>query len=59
MSNPVKGIPKMKEAGGRVLYLPTATKDRPAHEEAALTKALPAELRPLFLVSVHTGLTLV
>jgi site-specific recombinase XerD len=56
VANPVKGIPKVKEAGGRVLYLPPATKERPAHEEAALTKALPADLRPLFLVSVHTGL---
>jgi integrase len=55
-SNPVKGIPKVKEAGGRVLYLPPATKDRQAYEEAALTKALPAELRSLFLVSVHPGL---
>ena len=55
-TNPVKTIPKLKEAGGRVVYLPAATKDRPAHEEVALVKALPAELRPLFLVSVHTGL---
>jgi site-specific recombinase XerD len=55
-SNPVKGIPKVKEAGGRVLYLPPATKDRAAHEEAALTKALPVDMRPLFLVSIHTGL---
>jgi len=56
VSNPVKGIPKVKEAGGRVLYLPPATKERPAHEEVALTEALPADLRPLLLVSVHTGL---
>jgi site-specific recombinase XerD len=56
VANPVKGIPKVKEAGGRVLYLPPATKDRSAYEEAALTKALLAELRPLFIVSVHTGL---
>jgi site-specific recombinase XerD len=52
----VKGVPKVKEAGGRVLYLPPAMKERPAHEEAALIRALPADLRPLFLVSVHTGL---
>jgi integrase len=55
-SNPVKVIPKVKEAGGRVVYLPPTTKERSAHEDSALTKALPAELRPLFLVSVHTGL---
>ena len=55
-SNPVKVIPKVKEAGGRVVYLPPTTKERSAHEESALTKALPAELRPLFLVSVHTEL---
>ena len=56
IANPVKGIPKVREAGGRVLYLPPATKERPANEEAALSKALPTDLRPLFLVSLHTGL---
>lgn len=55
-ANPVKGIPKVKEAGGRVLYLPPTNNDRPAYEETALTRALPVDLRPLFLVSVHTGL---
>ena len=29
-SNPVKGIPKVKEVGGRVLYLPPSAKERPA-----------------------------
>ena len=56
VSNPIKGIPKIKEAGGRILYLPPATKERPAYEELALIKALPVELRPWFLVSMHTGL---
>jgi integrase len=46
----------VKEAGGRVLYLPPQTKARPAYEEEALLQALLAELRPLFRVSVHTGL---
>ena len=54
--NPVTGIPKLKESGGRIVYLPQATEDRPAHEEAALIEALPAELRPVFTVSLHTGL---
>lgn len=54
--NPVKGIPKEKEPGGRILYLPPATVDRSAYEEAALREALPADLRPLFTVAVHTGL---
>jgi hypothetical protein len=54
--NPVKGIPKLKEAGGRVVYLPPATNDRLAHEENALREALPANLRAAFTVSVHTGL---
>jgi integrase len=54
--NPVKGIPKLKESGGRIVYLPPATKDRPAYEETALLEALPPEIRPLFTVSLHTGL---
>ena len=45
-SNPVKVIPKVKEAGGRVVYLPPTTKERPAHEESALTNALPASVVP-------------
>lgn len=55
-SNPVKGIPKLKEPGGRIVYLPPGTTDRRAYEEDALRDALPPELRPLFGVSVHTGL---
>ncbi len=55
-ANPVKGVPKVKEAGGRVLYLPPATKDRPAYEEHALRDALPDDLRPLFTLSLNTGL---
>jgi integrase len=54
--NPVKGIPKLKESGGRIVYLPPATKDRPAYEETALLEALPPEIRLLFTVSLHTGL---
>jgi site-specific recombinase XerD len=48
-SNPVTGIPKLKEAGGRIVYLSPA-------DEKAIHDALPAELRALFVVSVHTGL---
>lgn len=55
-ANPVKGIPKLKEAGGRLVYLPPATEDRPAYEEDALSDTLPAGLRSAFAVSVHTGL---
>jgi site-specific recombinase XerD len=54
--NPLKTIPKLKESGGRIVYLPSATKDRPAYEETALLEALPSELRALFTVSLHTGL---
>jgi len=55
-TNPVRGIPKMKEPGGRLVYLPLASPGRTAFEEAALRDALPPELRPLFTVSIHTGL---
>ncbi len=55
-TNPVTGIAKAKEPGGRILYLPPTTPDRPAFEENALRDALALELRPLFTVSVHTGL---
>ena len=48
-SNPVKGIGKLKEAGARVVFLT-------AGEDQALKGALPAELQPLFALSVHTGL---
>jgi integrase len=47
--NPVKGASKFKEAGGRVLWLSP-------EEEAAVREALPPHLRPLFTVSIHTGL---
>ena len=55
-TNPVTGIAKAKEPGGRILYLPPTTPDRPAFEENALRDALALELRPLFKVSVQTGL---
>ena len=55
-TNPVTGIAKAKEPGGRIVYLPPATPDRPAFEENALRDSLALELRPLFTVSVHTGL---
>jgi site-specific recombinase XerD len=54
--NPVQGIPKAKESGGRIVYLPRGNSDRPAVEERALYAALPAELRPAFVASVNTGL---
>jgi len=43
------GIPKVKEPGGRVLFLSR-------EEEDAVRAALPPELRPLFTVSINTGL---
>ena len=48
-SNLVTGIPKLKEPGGRILYLTES-------DEKAVHDALPMELRALFEVSVHTGL---
>jgi site-specific recombinase XerD len=48
-ANPVRGIPKLRETGGRVVYLTP-------EEEQAIREALPSDLRPLFAVSVHTGL---
>lgn len=48
-SNPLTGIAKAKEPSGRVVYLLL-------HEEAAIRDALSSELRPLFAVSVQTGL---
>jgi site-specific recombinase XerD len=48
-TNPVKGIPKLREPGGRVVYLDH-------DEEEAVRAALPVELRPLFAVSINTGL---
>jgi integrase len=47
--NPVKGVSKFREANQRVVWLA-------AEEEAAIRDALAPELRPLFAVSVHTGL---
>jgi integrase len=48
-SNPVTPVQKFKESGGRVAYLT-------GEQEAAVCDALPVELRPLFVVSVNTGL---
>jgi integrase len=48
-ANPVKGIPKLREPGGRVIYL------NPEGEDA-VRAALPAELRPVFTLSINTGL---
>ena len=47
--NPVKGIPKLKESSGRVVFLGR-------EEEDAVRAALPETLRPLFTVSINTGL---
>lgn len=47
--NPVTGIPKRKEPGGRVVYLTAA-------DEQAIREALPSDLRPLFTASINTGL---
>jgi integrase len=55
-TNPVTGIPKLRESAGRLVYLPPATKDRGAYEEEALINALPEDLRPRFRVAIHTGL---
>jgi integrase len=55
-TNPVHGIPKMREPGGRLVYLPPARPGRPADEETALRDALSSDLRPLFIVSINTGL---
>ena len=47
--NPVTGIPKLREAGGRTVFL------KP-DEETAGRQALPARLRSAFTVAVNTGL---
>lgn len=47
--NPVKGVAKFKEANQRVVWLTV-------EEEATIRDALAPELRPLFTVSVNTGL---
>ena len=49
LTNPVKGIPKIRETGQRLAFLAPA-------EETAVRDALPERLRPAFLVAVHTGL---
>lgn len=49
--NPVRGIPKLREAGHRLVYLPGDS-----HEEPALRDALPPALRSTFTISLHTGL---
>jgi integrase len=54
--NPVAGTEKEEEAGGRIAYLPSDAKARTAFEERAVWKALSPDLRPLLIVSVHTGL---
>jgi integrase len=48
-TNPVKGVAKFKEPEGRVKFLMP-------EEETAVREALRPDLRPLFTVSVHTGL---
>jgi len=55
-TNNVTGIAKHKEPGGRIVYLPPSQPGREAFEEDALREALSPELRPLFTVSVQTGL---
>lgn len=47
--NPVTGIPKLKESGGRIAYLTNM-------DENAIRAALPTELRALFTASVNSGL---
>jgi integrase len=55
-ANPVKGIPKFRETGRRIAYLPPARPSHAAAEEGAVRDALPERLRPAFTVSVHTGM---
>ena len=47
--NPVRTVSKFKEAGERLLWLTE-------NEETVIREALAPDLRPLFTVSVHTGL---
>jgi site-specific recombinase XerD len=51
--NPVQGVAKRPEPEGRTLYLLPEDK---AQDEPAIRAALRPDLRPLFTVSVHTGL---
>jgi hypothetical protein len=48
-ANPVKGIPKLKEPSERVVYLTP-------EDEEGIRAALPVDVRPLFTVSINTGL---
>jgi len=48
-ANPVTGTEKLPEAGGRIMYLEP-------EEEQAIRDALPPHLRPVFTVSINTGL---
>jgi integrase len=48
-TNPVTGIPKLREASGRIVYLT-------ADDETALHEALPRVLRPMMTFAVNTGL---
>jgi site-specific recombinase XerD len=54
--NPITGTEKEPEPGGRIVHLPAETPTRAALEEQAIRDALLPVLRPLFTVSVHTGL---
>ena len=47
--NPVRGIPKLKEAGGRLAFVSPIG-------ETALLAALPIERRPLVVLAINTGL---
>lgn len=47
--NPVTGVPKFREAGGRLVFLADA-------DEPVLFDALPAALRPTVALAIHTGL---
>jgi site-specific recombinase XerD len=49
LANPVRTVSKFKEAGERLVWLSP-------DEETVVREALPADLRPLFTVSIHTGL---
>ncbi len=51
--NPVRGVARRPEPEGRTLYLLPVDK---APDEQAIRAALRSDLRPLFTVSVHTGL---
>jgi len=48
-NNPVQGVAKFKEPDGRITFVMP-------EEEETIQEALRPELRPLFTVSVHTGL---